>query len=317
MAKEDINERIKKLRNRLPEQKIIETTGKLHPSKNPQIIAEPPAQRPIKLNQEQKNNLEERMDAIYLDLLKRTTIHFDSEKKYYQDAEALLKEMSEASFEYGKPISSSWNGTEFVIEARSSHKKACEAWVEQTFDLKHSTFEELNMFSTGDFLVNSPEKGVLYEAQDRKIAEAILVNYPEKADTLNTIQLHGVYLSNFGNNKGTNAESLLRKSIDDYMSGKETFKPNIYNVAQLSDVREFAFKTGMYSLEDLDKRIAQTQKDMLATLDDRRLKYLSDDALLFVSQIAEKHPEDETAKGIRQTTQGLIIQRNKEKSKHR
>ena len=176
-------------------------------------------------------------------------------------------------------------------------------------------YEQLQLFSTGDFLINVPDKGILYETQDRKIAEAIMVNYPEKAETLDTIQIHGVYLSNFGNNRGNTAETLLRKSIDEYMSGKETFKRNIYNVAQLGELREFAFKSGMYSLEDLDKRIAETQKDMLATIDERKIRFLSDDALTFVSQIAEKYPEDTVAKGVRQASQREITQRNNEKSR--
>ena len=71
----------------------------------------------------------------------------------------------------------------------------------------------------------------------------------------------------------------------------------------------------MYSLEDLDKRIAETQKDMLATIDERKIRFLSDDALTFVSQIAEKYPEDKVAKGVRQASQREITQRNNEKSR--
>ena len=251
----------------------------------------------------------------HLQELKWSAIVFDSEQKYYHDAETLLKEMSEVSRKQGKPVLSSWNGKEFVIGKNSTHRKACEAWGEQTFDLNNCSYEQLQLFSTGDFLINVPDKGILYETQDRKIAEAIMVNYPEKAETLDTIQIHGVYLSNFGNNRGNTAEALLRKSIDEYMSGKETFKPNIYNVAQLDELREFAFISGMYSLEDLDKRIAETRKDMLATIDEWKIRFLSDDALTFVSQIAEKYPEDKVAKGVRQASQREITQRNNEKSR--
>ncbi len=113
------------------------------------------------------------------------------------------------------------------------------------------------------------------------------------------------------NRKKLNIEPLLKKSITEYMSGKETFQPTIYNVASLSDVKEFAFKSGMYSIEDLDKRIAQTEQEMLKTLDKPLIYSLSSKDLSYVEKVAAKHPEDNIAKQVRAYIVPLLDKRNK------
>ncbi len=245
--------------------------------------------------------------------LKKDAVYIDPSLKNFANAERMLEYMSEASFHYQRPVSSEWDSKQFYIEANSTEEKACESFIEQVLRPQDKSYEELKsqVDDIAEGYSDTTQRRPYYNALNYKTSEAIVEQYPEKADTLDTIQLHDLYLSSLEIGKKINMEPLLKKSITEYMSGKETFKPTIYNVASLSDVKEFAFKSGMYSLEDLDKRIAQTEQEMLKTLDKPLLFSLSNKDLSYVGKVAAKHPEDDIAKQVIAYTVPLLEKRNK------
>lgn len=250
---------------------------------------------------------------INMQNLKRNAVYIDPSSEYFSNHEELLERVSEASFEYQKPISSEWNSNRFYVAANSTYEKTCQAYIEQVLKLQDKSYEELKsqVDDISEGYSDTTLRRPYYNALNYKTLEAIVEQYPEKADTLDTIQLHDLYLSSLENRKKLNIEPLLKKSITEYMSGKETFQPTIYNVASLSDVKEFAFKSGMYSIEDLDKRIAQTEQEMLKTLDKPLLYSLSSKDLSYVEKVAAKHPEDNIAKQVRAYIVPLLDKRNK------
>ena len=282
---------------------FININGRFVPTDKAFSDQKPLKQRPVEISTEKKNEIKSKLDELakesHLQELKRNALKFDSSQKVYFDAEDLLKDMANVSVIYKSPILSSFNGKQFVVEANSSLEQACEAWVVQTRNIQETSYDNLKklLSVSSEAFTNEPEKKTLYEVEDRKLAEVLIQNYPEKADILNTIQLHNVYYENFGKGKDINSttEKLLKASIKEYMSGKETFKPNIYNVAHLDELKEFAFKSGMYSMEELNKRISKTEADMLTSIDYKNLKEYSNEALNFIAKVAAKHPDSAVA----------------------
>ena len=248
--------------------------------------------------------------------MKKDSIYYDSSIKPWRDAEELIEAMAELSFKSQQPILSTWNEKSFVIEANSTDEKACESFIEQIIKPHEKSYKALSdslEWLETDYS-DTPERRTYWHVLNAKIAETIIEQYPEKADTLDTIQLMAAYYLQLKNQKPVTASPLLKKSIDEYMSGKETFKPTIYNVAQLDNLIDIAAHMGWYTFEDLEKRTTQTEKDMLKTLEDTSLWTLDRKGVTFAEKISAKYPEDETAKKVREKSLLVLEKINKGKS---
>lgn len=218
--------------------------------------------------------------------------------------------MSDMSFKINKPVKSVFDGKEFVIAANTSYGKALGAYCDQCMKLDEKPFDVLKDcldMAKDNRKLEIKSKPNFNDALTTKATEVIIKKYPQKADELDTINLLDVYLTNFGSKDSVDIEGRLKKSVAKYMSGEDTFEPNLYNVSALPDLKDFMYRSGMYDIKDIDKRIEQTEMKMINFLNDKKLNHCSDASLSFIGQTASKYPDYPEAKELKSKSLEVVM----------
>lgn len=256
------------------------------------------------------NNLSEKLQEINLKKLKQSAIDFPTDNNFSETLEEVCQSMADISFKANKPVKSVFDGKEFVIDANTLYSKVLGAYCDQCMMLDEKPFDVLKdcldkVKDERELEIKS--KPNFNDTLATKAAEVIIKKYPQKVDELDTINLLDVYLANFGTKDNSKIEGCLKKSVTKYMSGADTFEPSLYNVSSLPDLQDFMYKSGMYDMKDIDKRIEQTEKKMIKFLNGKKLNHCSDASLSFIGQAASKYPDYQEAKELKSKSLEVVM----------
>lgn len=212
------------------------------------------------------NEFSQKLQTAKLNVLKQNAMQLPEPIKEWKNIEELCMAMAEAS--RNQIVKSSFNGQEFVVAKNTPPDKAVEAWVNQCLNFNNDSYETLaeHMQINQNMNRHLPKSHNLdsQEIIQTKVAETLLTKFPEQAQDLDTIQLVDVY---YNNPLVPGIEEKLKKSVNRYMNGEDTFEASIHNLSKVHKLEEFMYHSGMCSSEEIDNRIAQTEIKMLEGLD--------------------------------------------------
>lgn len=255
-------------------------------------------------------------EDLKLKMLKLQAIEMPSSVTAGEDVSVLCGIMAKESFASNKPIKSSYNGDEFVIPAKTMPDRAIGCLIDQTMNLETATAVELmkileNFTDYKNSHPNPQEKNYNVIMQI-KVSEQIVKRFPEKAIELDALQLLDVSsLDNVVDSDTRHkADMLLKNKLKDYCAGKDVFEPNIYNVSKMNDLAEYMNNQNLAPRENIDKRAAQVELKMLASIDIKKLKE-SDAALFFASAISDKHLKNPQVQNLSEKITEIIINKLK------
>ena len=200
-------------------------------------------------------------------------------------------------------VSATFKGREFHVEPYSESKDVMRAYIEQSEFLKDMPLEEMQ-----DILGESVRIDDSYISVCKaEVTKKIISDYPQKISEVGTMHLLNAFLNSKDmalSNK--TLRQALHNSAEEYMSGKQTFKPTIQNVMYLDQLEEYLFKSGQYRIGDIEARRQGVEQQMLSSA---RLNGLTDAELSFVGKTAKKYPDNPDAKRVFKQTSDIVMEK--------
>lgn len=237
------------------------------------------------LNQKHLNDLKKNAVKIYAD--------------DYENRQELWEAMSDSA-KYGPVQAINKNSKEdFVVEQNASYREIVQAYFDQTQDYtKKSKKSVFNLLYQTETI--APKKRSYREAAEANLVLTAILQYPQDAEKISTLQLMGAhnYFTGLNNNATDAIEPVLNKSIEKYMAGEETFPPTLQNYEHIRLLHGYMFHSGQCDEMQADKLLQYTEEKILKDPD--MLAFASNQDLHTAYLLARKHEKDDVLGKITQ-----------------
>ena len=205
--------------------------------------------------------------------------------------ELLCKSMVNAA--KNGPVKAEYEGKMFVVDTGATIEQTFHAWKEQAW--KPFLSEKFPPEMLANILNLSQETDLENTARSYKDAAAVeilVTEYPEYADKLSMLQLLNAFCKSTKKSADAIVEALIQNAKR-FTNGEETFPINLENMVTLErnkDMLIFALGVSVDG-NKLDKRIRESELQMLKGLEPEDLTHTSDATISAGIKIAEKHKD--------------------------
>lgn len=220
------------------------------------------------------------------------TVDYGCDANRNNQVELLCKAMVNAA--KTGPVKAEYEDRMFAVDKGATMEQTLQAWKEQAWkpyiseNFKPETLARVLNLSENTDLGNTARS-----YKDAASVEVLITKYPEYADRIPMLQLLNAFEKS--NRKNINAiGKALIQSAKRFTSGEETFPINLENMVALNEHKSklvFALSVGVNS-NKLDKRIQESELQMLRSLKPDDLTYVSDAVISAGAKIAEKHKDN-------------------------